>query len=104
MATHRVDCEVVTDEHTLTFGELCRSCGVGADWVRYLVDEGVLHAETQQVPGSWVFYVGQLPRAHAAKRLSSDPGLNAAGIALALDLIEENRELRRLLAERQDAQ
>lgn len=93
-----LSCEVVATDETLTFGQLCRSCGVDADWIRYLVEEGVLEAQTHTTAGTWYFTAGELPRAHTAKRLAHDLGLNVAGIALTLELIEENRELKRLMA------
>lgn len=98
MEEHIFTCEIVSTDETLTFGQLCRSCGVDADWIRYLVEEGVLEAHTHTIAGTWYFAADELPRAHTAKRLAHDLGLNAAGIALALELLEENRELKRLIA------
>lgn len=87
--------ELIGNETTLTVRELCRACSQQTDWVLELVDEGVL----EPLSGSeqdLVFSAIELRRARTAMRLQRDLGVNLAGIALILDLLEEVDTLRRL--------
>ncbi len=85
---------LVMDENvTLTLGELSRSCGVSAEWVIELVDEGVLQPLGRH-PSEWRFQGDALRRAQTALRLVQDLRLNLAGAALALELLDEIEELR----------
>ena len=47
------------------------------------------------MPTEWRFSGAQLRRARIALRLERDLGVNAAGVALALELLEELEQLRR---------
>lgn len=88
---------VVLDE-TIEFslGELCRCCGVSAETVIEMVDEGLLDP-LGYGPEDWRFRGPALRRAQAALRLSHDLRVNYAGAALALELLDELEELRRQL-------
>lgn len=85
------------DERPLvTLGELCRSCTVHAEWVIELVDEGILTPAGRQRE-QWRFYGSSLARVRTVRRLQRDLGVNLAGAALALELLEELETLRRRL-------
>jgi chaperone modulatory protein CbpM len=84
------------EEETLTLGELCRACTMHADWVISLVEEGVLEP-VGRGQGNWRFSGAALRRARIAIRLQRDLEINLAGVALALDLLEEIETLRRRL-------
>ncbi len=58
------------------------------------VEEGVISV-LEMDAAEWRFSGAQLRRARIALRLERDLGVNAAGVALALELLEELRELRR---------
>lgn len=83
------------DEHTrLTLAELSRICAIDERHIVEYVEEGVLHVvEVNSL--SWHFDGGALRRARLALRLERDLELNLAGVALALDLMEEIEQLRR---------
>lgn len=83
---------------TLTLGELSHFCHVQADWVVSLVDYGVLDP-LEVDAGEWRFTPPNVLRARKARRLTHDLGLNLAGVALVLDLIEERDALARKLAQ-----
>jgi chaperone modulatory protein CbpM len=84
---------VVLDENTLvTFTELCQSCDVGSDVVAEMVEIGILDP-TGDGPGDWRFEAGALRRAATAARLQRDLGVNLAGAALALELLERIERL-----------
>ena len=94
---YTLTCEIVEHGETLTLAQLCRSCGVHAEWITLLVEHGVLEpvATGEQ---QWRFATAHLPRVHTARRLAQDLDLNASGIALALELMDEIRNLRSRLA------
>jgi|HigsolmetaAR201D_1030396.scaffolds.fasta_scaffold02561_7 Predicted transcriptional regulators len=85
---------VVLDEAmSLSLGELCRQCGISAEAVLEMVDEGLLEPIGGE-PGNWRFAGTALWRAQMALRLTRDLRVNLAGAALALDLMDELAELR----------
>ena len=83
----------VIEEDSLTLGQLCRACGVHADWVISLVEEGIIEPQCEDIR-LWRFSGASLVRARTALRIQRDLGVNLAGIALVLDLIEELESLR----------
>ena len=85
---------VVLDENfRITLVEVCRIFEVSAERVIELVDEGVIEAEGRE-PQQWRFDATAFERLRAALRLERDLGVNPAGAALVLDLLEELRRLR----------
>jgi chaperone modulatory protein CbpM len=90
---HLVYGEVLDEDVELTLGELCRVCEVSAERVLELVEEGVVEPEGREI-GRWRFRAISIRRARSALRLQQDLGVNAAGAALALDLLEEIRAMR----------
>ncbi len=85
--------EIVEEEATLTLAELCRVCGVQKEWVRCLVEEGVLEPRGRDEE-KWSFPGISLRRARIVVRLQRDLGIDLPGAALAVELIEEIRYLR----------
>lgn len=82
---------------TLTMEELCRFCDADSAWVVELVEHGALDPQGG-ANAEWTFHAISIARARKARRLQRDFELNAAGIALILDLLEERDALRRALA------
>jgi chaperone modulatory protein CbpM len=77
----------------LTLTEVCGVCAVQTEFVVELVAEGVLAPAGQQ-PDAWRFTYAHVQRVRVASRLQHDLGVNTAGIALALELMEEIEALR----------
>lgn len=87
----------VLDEHAdLSIGDLCRACARHAEWIMELVDEGILEPVGRN-QNQWRFPGTSLQRARAAMRLQHDLGINLAGVALALELLDEIESLKVLL-------
>jgi len=85
---------IVLEELTeLTLVELSRACAVHADLIVELVDEGVLLPAGRE-PHHWRFTGIHMRRASVALRLQRDLGVNLAGAALALQLLDEVDDLR----------
>ncbi len=84
---------LLDEESSLTLGELSRACTVHAEWIIELVDEGILEPVGSDI-AHWRFSGACLHRAHTTLRLQRDLGINLAGAALVLDLVEEVESLR----------
>lgn len=79
---------IVLDEGTLmTFTELCQCCDVEGEVVAEMVEVGILDPAGGR-PGEWRFAADSLRRAVTAVRLQRDLGVNLAGAALAIELLE----------------
>jgi chaperone modulatory protein CbpM len=86
---------VILDERTVvTVTELTQVCGVSLEQVRSMVIEGMLHPRGA-APEQWRFTGVEVRRTRRALRLQQDLDLNLAGVALALDLLDEVETLRR---------
>lgn len=84
---------VLDEEYELTITEICQACGGSTEWLIELVEEGVLEPFADNAD-EWRFPAASLSRARAARRLQQDLGVNLAGIALALEMMDEIDRLR----------
>jgi chaperone modulatory protein CbpM len=80
---------IVEEQVEYTLAEISRSCAVHAEYIIELVEEGVLAPAAGRDPRGWRFSGGQVRRVGRALRLQRDLGINLAGVALALDLLDE---------------
>jgi len=87
---------LVDDDQLFTLADLCQSCGVPAEVIANMVEFGIIEPRGDIVT-KWQFTGGCLWRVTTVVRLQRDLEVNLAGAALALDLIEEVRDLRRQL-------
>jgi chaperone modulatory protein CbpM len=87
---------ILGDEGVLSLADITRACAIHADYVVELVEEGVV-APTGQDPVRWRFSASCLIKIRKAVRLQNDLGVNVAGIALALQLMDEMETLRQRL-------
>ena len=85
---------IILEELTeLTLSELGRACAVHVECIVELVREGVISPVGRE-PHVWRFSGIQMRRATVALRLQRDLGVNSAGAALALQLLDEIETLR----------
>ncbi len=89
--------DLVTGARKLSLVELCECCGVSQEVVLSYVAEGIIEPEGQQRE-HWRFSRLTLLEVRRAFRLERDLGLNPAGVALALELMEEVKKLKARLA------
>jgi chaperone modulatory protein CbpM len=87
---------LVDDDKLFTLADLCRSCGVPAEVIADMVAFGIIEPRGETVT-KWQFTGSCLWRVTTVVRLQRDLEVNLAGAALALDLLEEVRDLRRQL-------
>ena len=90
---------ILEEQSGLTLADLCRACGARSELVVELVEEGVL-TPSGEAPDGWRFTGIHLRHARVAIRLQRDLGVNPAGAALALQLMEEIATLRERLGAR----
>ena len=83
---------LLDDQTELSLNDLCRVCSSSAEWIIELVEEGVLEPHDYQQT-QWRFSATSLQKARTAMRLQRDLNINLAGVALALDLLDEIKTL-----------
>ncbi|WHZ12017.1 MAG: Chaperone-modulator protein CbpM [Burkholderiaceae bacterium] len=87
---------IVEEQTGLTLTELCRACAAQADFIHELIAEGAIEPAGPG-PEQWRFTGVQLRHVSVAVRLQRDLGVNVAGAALALQLLDEIDTLRERL-------
>ena len=96
--THMLTGLILNDDSTFTLDELCTACSVHTEYIIELIDEGIVEpTELQSEQQHWSFTGLSLIRARKARRLQRDLGINLAGAALVLDMMEEIEQLRQRL-------
>ena len=86
--------QVLEDYDLVTIGDLCRSCTVEVETVTLLVEEGILDPVGSDIE-HWQFTVASLRRVKTVIHLQRDLGVNLAGAALAMELLDRIAELER---------
>lgn len=89
--------DLVTKAADLTLSDLCESCDLSEEIVTAYVAEGIIEAQGGH-KASWRFSRVELIEVRRASRLERDLGVNTAGAALALDLMNQIKELKERLA------
>ena len=89
----QVSAIILEEQAELSLLDVCRACAVRAELIVELVDEGVI-VPLGREPHRWRFSGTHLRRATVALRLQRDLGVNLAGAALALELLDELDTLR----------
>ena len=85
--------QFLDDDDWLRIDEICSRLRVEQQWIVEMVELGALDPRGGLEPSGWAFPRRQLPRALALTRLVTDLGVNLAGAAIILDLVEERRRL-----------
>ena len=91
------EAELLDDNGAMTLAELARRCATDAEWLLQLVNEGILVPRGRALP-EWRFSHTSIWRVRRVQRLQVDLGVNLAGAALALEMLDEIESLRRRLA------
>jgi chaperone modulatory protein CbpM len=84
---------LLDEDAVVSLTEICTACGVTTERVTEMVEYGILEP-ANEAAGQWEFTAISLQRVTTVVRLQRDLGVNLAGAALALDLLDELRELR----------
>lgn len=105
MSTHNpLHGEILGDDLPLTLEQLCRSCALPQEQILLLVEEGIIEPKALAGETSselqvehWQFHWKSVTRVRTSTRLQQDLGVNLAGVALALELLERIDKLERQL-------
>jgi chaperone modulatory protein CbpM len=97
---HFLSGDILDDGIELSVADLCRMFAVEEQHIVELVEEGVLGMRStvsviEIDKTEWRFHGTERRRARIALRLERDLGINVAGVALVLELLEELEQLRR---------
>ena len=92
-------CEVLDERVEYDLEGLCRICRLERRQVVEMVVENVIEPAGED-PEHWRFTGTAVTRIQVAARLTRDLGINTAGAALALDLLDEIERLRAALQRR----
>ncbi|KAA0999024.1 MerR family transcriptional regulator [Paraburkholderia panacisoli] len=87
-------CLIVEEQVELTLIELCRVSGASEIQIFEWIEQGAIEPKCVSENDGPHFDGVSLRRARRARRLAQDLEINAAGIALALDLLDEIEALR----------
>jgi chaperone modulatory protein CbpM len=87
------EARVVDDTVSLHVDELCQRLRVERQWIVELVELGALEPSAGEEPSAWEISLTDVPRVRAMSRLVADLGVNLAGAAIILELVEERRRL-----------
>lgn len=85
--------EIFEEEVELSLADLCQACQLPAEYILELVEHGVIEPIGRE-PARWRFQAVSVRRVRCVQRLERDLGVNVAGAALAIDLLEELDRLR----------
>jgi MerR HTH family regulatory protein len=92
--TQRLEAHVLGEGDWVAATEICELCRIDLESVRELAALGLL-AWRETAPGQGLVPATALPRLRVVGRLMRDLGVNLSGAALAVELLEAQRELER---------
>ncbi|BCQ28898.1 MerR family transcriptional regulator (plasmid) [Caballeronia sp. NK8] len=93
--------EIVEERIEFTLVELCRITGASSNDLARWVEEGAFEPQGARME-EWRFSGTCLRRAMIARRLTTDLDVNAPGVALVLDLLDQIDTLRKRLGRYRD--
>ena len=89
--------QLIEAETLIMVDDLCRHCTVRVEEVISYVQEGILDPQDDAVvpekAETWQFHISSIKRVRTAVHLQRDLGINLAGAALALELLDRISEL-----------
>ena len=94
--TQVLEAHVLGEGDWIAVSEICQLCRLELAAVLELAQLGIVSSR-EHAPGEWQVAATALPRLRIAGRLMQDLGINVSGAALALELIEAQRELEKRL-------
>ena len=94
--TDKISGKIVDESMEITIVELCRSCAVDENFVEAMVEEGIIEP-TRKRNEQWYFALSTVKQTRVVAHLQRDLGVNLAGAALAIELLERLKHLERRL-------
>ena len=96
VTTQLLEAHVLGEGDWIAASEICQLCRLDLEAVLELAALGVVSSR-ERGPGEWQVPATALPRLRVVGRLMRDLGVNLSGAALAVELLEAQRELERRL-------
>ena len=90
--TQVLEARLLGESDWIAATEICQLCRLDLDAVLELAALGVMSSR-ERAPGEWQVPATALPRLRVVGRLMRDLGVNVSGAALAVELLEAQREL-----------
>jgi chaperone modulatory protein CbpM len=92
----------VIEDESLSLTDLCQMTGCNVEWIFNMVQESIIEPNQpySEESRTWLFSGDCLPRVRTSIRLEKDLGINPAGVALVLELLNELDKLRTQLKQR----
>ncbi|MEX2367084.1 MAG: chaperone modulator CbpM [Pseudohongiellaceae bacterium] len=94
--TRLYEVEIIQADHSYSLEELCQRIRLEEEFIIKCVDYGITEVSSPDT-AKWRFPQSAIPRLQTAFRLQRDLDINFTGLAVVLDLLEENSGLRRQL-------
>jgi chaperone modulatory protein CbpM len=90
---------IMDDNQPVSLAELCQCCSLPAEQVVSMIKHGIVEPiESRITISRWQFSGESVLRVQTVVRLKRDLGVNLAGAALALELLDEVKLLRQQVA------
>ncbi len=90
---------VMDDTQAISLAELCHCCSLPAEQIVSIIEHGIVEPiESRVTVSHWQFSGESVLRIQTVIRLKRDLGVNLAGAALALELLDEVKSLRQQVA------
>ena len=90
--TQVLEARLLGESDWIAATEICQLCRLDLDAVLELAALGVMSSR-ERAPGEWQVPATALPRLRVVGRLMRDLGVNVSGAALAVELLDAQREL-----------
>ena len=88
--------EILEEEVKISLSQLCHLSNLSAESILEMMEYGVIEPYKSSTD-KWLFKGDSVNRLRSAIRLKQDLGVNTAGVALALDLLQEMDRIRERL-------
>ncbi len=95
--TQVLEAHVLGEGDWIAASEICELCRLDLEALLELAALGVMSSR-ERSPGEWQVAATALPRLRLVGRLMRDLGVNVSGAALAVELLETQRELEKRLS------
>lgn len=90
--TQVIEAHALGEDDWIAAAEICQLCRIELDAVMELAALGLVEPR-ESVPGQWQIPATAVARLRVVGRLMHDLGVNVSGAALAVELLEAQREL-----------
>jgi len=87
---------ILDEDSVMSLAEVCRVCGVNAELITEMVEYGIVEPKRDDTD-PWQFSGACITRVTTVVRLQRDLGVNLAGAALAVELMDRLQALKRRL-------